>query len=120
MRLEHRPERWLSPVTPWVHRGVGASLWSATQFDPPMPHPEPGKGYPCWVIEHRGRELLFASREEMAHVADILGRRILPTSRDLGRDVQAVNSHWLSRLHTSFKPWKVRQEVVRLLDQARK
>jgi hypothetical protein len=118
MRIDYRRERWLSPVTPWVHAGVGASLWSATEFDPPMPRSLPGKGYPCWVLEHRGRELVFASPEEIAHAIDILGRRILPSPRDLGEAHGAVNAHWLSRLHTSFKPWKVRQELVMELKKA--
>ena len=87
-------------------------------FDPPMPHAIPGKGWPVWVIEHRGRELLFASPEEIDHAIDILGRKILPTTRDLGQPWRAVNSHWLSRLHSSFKPWKVRQELVKRLGQA--
>jgi len=29
-----------------------------------------------------------------------------------------VNSHWLSRLHSSFKSWKVRQELVKRLSHA--
>lgn len=118
MRIDYRPERFLSPITPWVHTGVDAPYWKATAFDPPMPPAVPGKGYPVWVLEHRGRELVFASPEEIAHVVDILGRRILPVTRELGKPHRAVNSHWLSRLHTSFKPWKVRQEVVRELKKA--
>lgn len=118
MRVDYRPERWISPVTPWVHKGVDASYWKATVFDPPMPPRVHGKGYPCWVLEHRGRELVFASPQEIDHVVDILGRKILPVTRDLGKPFRAVNSHWLSRLHTSFKPWKVRQELVKELRKA--
>ena len=70
------------------------------------------------MIEHRGRSLFSSSPEEIAHVIDILGRKILPTSRELGQPYLAVNSHWLSRLHTSFKPWKVRPEMVKRLSQA--
>ena len=80
-----------------------------------MPAPVPGHGYPCWVLEHRGHELVFASPEEMAHVAAVLAQRVLPQSRTLGLPLKAVNSHWLSRLHASFKPWTVRQQVVKRL-----
>lgn len=118
IRIDYSPERRLTPITPWVHKGVDAGYYKATIFDPPMPAPVHGKGYPVWIIEHRGRELYFASPQEIEHVADILGRKILPTSRELGQPHMAVNSHWLSRLHASFKPWKVRQELVERLKQA--
>jgi hypothetical protein len=109
IRIEYRDMPVLTPITPWVHRGVDASYWKATVFDPPMPSPVHGKGYPVWFIDHRGRSLVFASPQEIEHVIDILSRKILPSPRELGQPYLAVNSHWLSRLHTSFKPWKVRQ-----------
>jgi hypothetical protein len=115
IRIEYRDKPVLTPITPWVHRGVDASYWKATVFDPPMPSPVHGKGYPVWFIDHRGRSLVFASRQEIEHVIDILSRKILPSPRELGQPYLAVNSHWLSRLHTSFKPWKVRQELVKRL-----
>lgn len=118
IRIDYRPSRVVTPITPWVHKGVDAAYYKASVFDPPMPGPVPGKGYPVWIIEHRGRELYFASPEEIAHVIDILSRKILPTSRELGQPHLAVNSHWLSRLHASFKPWKVRQALVKRLQQA--
>lgn len=118
LRIEYSDKPMLTPITPWVHRGVDAPYWSATVFDPPMPRPVHGKGYPVWTLDHRGRSLVFASPEEMAHVIDILSRKILPSPRELGQPYLAVNSHWLSRLHASFKPWKVRQELVKKLKQA--
>lgn len=116
--LSYRETRPRTPITPWVHTGLDGSWWRASRFDPPMPGPVHGKGYPLWTLEHRGRSLIFASPEEIAHVVDVLGRRILPSSRELGRPHLAVNSHWLSRLHASFKPWKVRQEMVKRLKAA--
>jgi hypothetical protein len=118
VRLEHRPARSLSPLTPWVHTGVDGPYYRATVFDPPLPHPVHGKGYPVWFVEHRGRTIHFVSPQEIAHAIDILGRKILPVTRDLGKPHRAVNSHWLSRLHSSWKPWKVRQELVRRLKAA--
>lgn len=118
IRIEYRDKPVLTPITPWVHKGVDAMYWKATVFDPPMPKSIHGKGYPVWFIEHRGRSLVFASPQEIEHVIDVLGRKILPSSRELGQPHLAVNSHWLSRLHASFKPWKVRQDLVKRLKQA--
>ena len=67
IRIEYRPEPVLTPITPWVHKGVDAAYYTATVFDPPRPKPILGKGYPLWVIEHRGRSLFFPSPEEIAH-----------------------------------------------------
>jgi hypothetical protein len=118
IRIEYRDKRQITPLTPWVHKGVDAMYWTATVFDPPMPQPAPGKGWPVWVVEHRGRELVFASPQEIEHAIDVLSRKILPRPRELGKAHLAVNSHWLSRLHASFKPWKMRQELVKRLKQA--
>ncbi len=118
IRLEHSSTRQLSPLTHWVHVGVDGPWYKATAFDPPLPQPVPGKGYPVWLAEHRGRTIRFVSREEIDHAVDILGRKILPTPRDLGRRYMAVNSHWLSRLHSTWKPWKTRQELVKRLRAA--
>lgn len=81
-----------------MHRGVDTDHYWATQFDQPFPPPVPGKGYPAWALTHRGHELCFASPEEMAHVAEVLGQRVLPKPRILGAEQAAVNSHWLSRM----------------------
>ena len=118
VRIDYRSGPPVSPLTPWVHVGVNGPYYRATVFDPPLPHPVPGKGFPVWLVEHRGRTLQFISREEIEHAIDILGRRILPSPRDLGRRYLAVNSHWLSRLHSTWKPWKTRQELVKRLRAA--
>ena len=118
IRLEYRANPVRTPITPWAHRGVDGGYYHSTVFDPPLPRPVHGKGYPVWFIDHRGRSLVFASREEIEHVIDVLGRKTLPSSRELGQAYMAVNSHWLSRLHASFKPWKVRQELVKALRRA--
>ena len=115
IRMEYREKPGMSPLTPWVHKAVDGPYWKATVFDPPLPSPVHGKGYPVWFVDHRGRSLVFISRDEIEHAIDVLSRKILPSSRELGRPYMAVNSHWLSRLHASFKPWKVRQELVRRL-----
>jgi hypothetical protein len=51
----------------------------------------------------------------MAHVADVLGPRVMKRPRELGLEQSAVNSHWLSRMDKAWLSWKVRQEIVRKL-----
>ena len=117
VRLEYRPEPFHSPVSHWTHKAPPKKLFWRTQrneLTPPMPRPIPGKGYPVWVLENRGREIFFASPEEIAHVVDVLDRRVLPRTIDLARPT-SLNSHWLSRLHKSWKPWRVRQKMVAAL-----
>lgn len=118
VRCEHRPEPFRSPVSIWVHRQPPRTYWGncpRADLTPPMPSRILAKGYPVWVLEHRGRELTFASPQEIAHVIDILGRRVLPRTIDLGAPLGLVNQHWLSRLHKSWTPWPVRQRMVKAL-----
>ncbi|MBI1340939.1 hypothetical protein GC169_12130 [bacterium] len=114
-RKEHRPDPVRSPLTVWVHRGVDAPAYRATIFDPPLPGPAPSRGWPIWIVEHRGRELVFASPEEIRHAIDVLGRRVMPRARDLAGPHLPRNRHWLSRLHSSWKSWKVRQRLTKTL-----
>jgi hypothetical protein len=64
--------------------------------------------------------LVFVSPAEIVHAIDLLGRKILPVTRDLGMPNRAVNSHWLSRLYRIFKPWKVWQDMAKRLRAAPK
>lgn len=107
-----------TPVSRFVHRPLDGAFHAASQFEPPFPAEVPGKGWPAWVLEHRGHELVFASREEMAHVAEVLSQRVLAKPRRLGAAQSAVNSHWLSRMDKAWLSWKVRQEMVRRLADA--
>ncbi len=115
LRLEHVPAAPRTPVSRFVHRPLDGAFHTAAQFDPPFPPPVPGQGHPLWTLEHRGHELHFASPDEMAHVAEVLGARVLPKPRVLGAEQSAVNSHWLSRMDKAWLSWKVRQEIVRRL-----
>lgn len=117
LRLEYRPEPFHSPVSHWAHKAPPKTYFHRTprnQLTPPMPPLELGKGYPVWVLENRGHEIFFASPEEIAVVIDALSKRVMPRSIDLGRS-GSLNSHWLSRLHKSWKPWRTRQRAVALL-----
>lgn len=119
LRMEYRASPVRTPVGPSVHKAAPGQIWaSARVHTPPFPPRVPGKGYPVWILSHRGRELVFASPEEMAHVADVLGQKVLPRPWKLVGGARAFgmyNRHWLSRLHKSWTPWGVRQEVVKRL-----
>jgi hypothetical protein len=108
-----------TPVSRFVHKALDGPFHTATHFDPPLPPPVPGRGHPYWALEHRGQELYFASPEEIAHVIEVLGQRVLPKPGVLGAEQSAVNSHWLSRMDKAWLSWKVRQEIVRKLTDAR-
>jgi hypothetical protein len=118
LRVDHVPASPRTPVSRFVHRPLDGPFHAATQFEPPFPGPVAGKGHPFWVLEHHGHELHFASPEEIAHVIEVLGQRVLPKPRALGAEQSAVNSHWLSRMDKAWLSWKVRQEIVRKLTEA--
>ena len=86
-----------TPVSRFVHRPLDGPFHSATQFEPAFPGPVAGKGHPFWVLEHRGHELHFGSPEEIAHVMEVLGQRVLPKPRALGAQ-QAAVSRMVSRI----------------------
>ena len=113
--LTHDPAPVVSPLTRWVHKAPTGRYWAQTErasLSPPMPLPEPGKGYPLWEIAHRGHVLCFASPQEIAHAIEVLGQRVLPRPSDLAPAYGRANQHWLSRLHKVWTPWKVRQRLV--------
>ena len=116
LRLTQVAEAPRTPVSRFVHRPVDGAFHTAAAFEPPFP-PKGAEGFPLWTLEHRGHELYFASPEEMAHVADVLGARVMKRPRELGLEQSAVNSHWLSRMDKAWLSWKVRQEIVSKLTE---
>jgi hypothetical protein len=118
LSVRYQAEPVFTPVSRFVHRPLDGPFHTATRFDPPFPAAVAGKGHAYWVLEHRGHELYFASPEEIAHVIEVLGQRVLPKPRVLGAEQSAVNSHWLSRMDKAWLSWKVRQEIVRKLTEA--
>jgi hypothetical protein len=117
LRLDYTADPPRTPVSRFVHRPLDGAFHTATVFEPPFP-PKDAEGFPLWTLEHRGHELKFASPEEMTHVADVLGARVMKRPRELGLEQSAVNSHWLSRMDKAWLSWKVRQAIVsRLTDE---
>ena len=121
--MEYRPERVRSPLSFWVHRHLDADSWFyATEHDPPMPRGVPGRGWPIYLVEHRGQELFFASLEEIDHAVKVLGQKHLPTTLQLAEQVglpHFQHEHWLTKLSSSWKPWKIRKVLVQRLGEFR-
>ncbi|MCA8932314.1 MAG: hypothetical protein KDA49_07575 [Rhodospirillaceae bacterium] len=119
-RIEYRSTPTDSPLTYWVH-GTGGYQPPPNAARPAHAPPSiPGKGWPLFIVEHRGQRLWFASVAELDHAIDVLGRRHMPRSRDVaGYPGHDSNRHWLSRLPAAWKPWKVRAALVRELAKLR-
>lgn len=111
-----------SPISFWVHQQLDAEIWDqATQFEPPLPKPIPGRGYVHCIVEHEDNELHFASRQELEHVIAVLSQKLLPTNTQLSRKrltTHGPNSHWLSRFPVKSKSWASRQRILKKLTSA--
>jgi hypothetical protein len=123
--LRHHEERKFSPLSVWVHRGVGEDepAWiDGPEHSPPFPGGTPLKGYPYLIVTVLGFDLEFASGQELDHCIEILSRKNLPTSRALSRVRGAShgpNRHRLSRFPATLKLWAKRERIVSGLTSAR-
>lgn len=108
----------------WVHIEADGRHWSAAkQFEPPLPGPVPGKGFPTYFVEVDGFVFRFASLAELDACAAALSQKALPTSRCLSEERgtgYGPNNHWLSRLPKGVTSWRYRQRALRVLEKARK
>lgn len=116
-------ENWRSsPMSYWVHIEADGRPWhAASRFEPPLPSPVPGKGFPRFHVEFNGCTFEFASLDELRACIATLGQKLLPTTirlaRDRGGDM-GPNSHWLSWLPPKAKPWRYRQPAVAYLEKS--
>lgn len=121
LSITYSDKRVSGPLSFWVHKAIDSDIWDkATRYDPPMPAPVPGMGYPKYQIEYRGHALDFFSKEEINHCIEVLSKKVLPTTQALARksgypDYQHL--HWLTRWPGDIKSWKSRQEIIGLLAQ---
>ena len=118
-------EAWTpQPMSFWVHRETDGRSWRAAQaFDPPLPRPVAGKGFPIYFVEVDGFVFRFASLAELDTCVAILSQKLLPTSRRLSEERgtgYGPNNHWLSRMPKGTKSWRYREKAVRVLGEARK
>ncbi len=116
-------ERWEpSPMWYWVHRPAdGNPPYRSTTFEPPLPGPVPGKGYPRYHVEIDGFTFTFASLHELDACAELLSRKHLPSTYRLTRDsVSGPGSHWLSKLPSNVKSWRYREKATEYMRRARR
>ena len=121
--IEYHPTAPTTPMTPWVHRPTnGQPFYTAHAFDPPRPGPIGDRGYALYLVTVRDVTLEFSSLDELRHGIAVLERKLLPRLQDLAATVRAhagrANAHWLSRLPSALKPWRVREPTVAYLRQA--
>ncbi len=123
-RIIYNPKYTPTPLSYWVHQQVDDEVWmQATVFDPPIPRGIPGKGFPLLLVHVLGVELEFASIPEVEHMLVVFRQKNMPTSRQLSRqraDSHGPNSHRLSRLPASIKPWSKRARIIPVLEDALK
>jgi hypothetical protein len=122
--MEYRPERVHSPLSYWMHCPVDSDNWfSANEYDPSMPKQVPGRGWPIYLVEHRGRQLYFASHDEIDHAIDVLRRELLPTTQDLAERAgwpHFQHGHWLTKLSKFRKLWKIRKVLIDKLEESKR
>jgi hypothetical protein len=117
--IEYRPIRTHGPMTFWVHREADGKPWYRTKvYDPPLEPAIPAKGFPIMFVEYRDFTFLFTSLAELRVAIDVLGRKLLPTTRRLSHDRHSgmgPNRHWLGRLPGHVTPWRYREPAVAYL-----
>src|SRR5262245_11069889 len=109
-----------SPMSYWVHVEKDTRTpWSeATEFEPGLPPPVPGKGWARYFVEVEDCTLEFASLHELTECVRVLSMKPLPTSKRLAAQrggTAGPNSHWLSRLPAHIKSGPRKHRVVEYL-----
>lgn len=112
-----------TPLTFWVHvQKLECGSFDINNFDPPLSEVIGGKGFPELNVIFSGVELRFSSVHEVSHFISVMEKRNLPTTISLSLKRNSgvgPNGHWLSRLPSSLKPWKQREQLVKLLKTAK-
>ena len=118
-------ERYHSPMTYWVHKGVDEEnhrYADCLAFEPPLPPKDPLKGYPFLTVTVLSFDMVFASSDEMKHFIEVMQQKNLPTTTFLSEQRGVAigpNSHWLSRFPAKLKTWTKRQKLVDAVKKAR-
>lgn len=119
--IEYVPNWRFEPMAFWVHVEQDGRYWGKSGlFTPPAPVAVPHKGYPVLCVEFDGVVLRFSSAAQVWECMRVLRLKPLPTVRRLVAQRAAgggLNSHWLSRLPSRLKVPKVRDRLVRALEQ---
>lgn len=118
--IEYQSAPVTSPMTYWVHREADGKPWYLSKVhDPPFQPVVPAKGYPQFFVEYGDFTFTFASLAEVRAAIEVLGRKVLPTTRRLGAERgMGPNKHWLSRLPDRVMAWRYRQAAVEYIAKA--
>ena len=105
----------------WVHiESDGQPWYQAQAFQPPLPSPVPGKGYPYYKVEVDGFIFEFASLDEMDVCITTLSQKHLPsTDKETAARGTGPSPHWLNRLPAGVHAWRYRSKAVEYLRKAR-
>jgi hypothetical protein len=128
--IEYSDTYRMAPMSFWVHVEPAGNAWHwngvpsnpRTDYEPPLPCPVAGKGYPIYFVEVDRCTFQFASIAELDELVRVFSERVMPTSRRLSHERRAnfgPNGHWLSRLPSTAKSWKYRQKAVEVIQEAR-
>jgi len=122
-RIEYRAEYTPTPMSFWVHKHLGSEVWAdADAYEPSLPKPIPGRGFPILFVAVAEVELQFASMEEVDHFLSVVRQKNMPSTIALSRQRGAnhgPNAHWLSRLPARLKSWSRREKLIPLIQRAR-
>ena len=120
-QIHYRGTYTATPLSFWVHHNLDNEVWAeAKKFDPALPVPTPGKGWPMLSVTFGELSLHFASAQELHHFMLVISQNPMPTSADLckARGVDTlVDQHWLNRLPADAKTPKARREMFEYLVQ---
>lgn len=119
--IHYRDTYTATPLSFWVHHNLDNEVWAeAKKYDPPLPVPIPGKGWPMLSVTFGNLSLHFASAQELHHFMLVISQNPMPTSAELSkaRGVDSLaDQHWLNRLPTNAKSHKSRKEMFEHLVQ---
>ncbi len=116
-------ERWKrAPMSYWVHVQTDGEPWcNAHNFNPPLPKPVPGRGYPYYFVEINGFTFEFASLDELYVLIETFSKKLLPSNLKLSIERGAnygPSNHWLNRIPKETTPWRYRKKAVKYLQLA--
>ncbi|MEP2651750.1 MAG: hypothetical protein ABJH06_07110 [Paraglaciecola sp.] len=125
-KFEYLRNRRKTPISYWVHKGVGEQIngyvW-CKEFEPPFPKKKPTKGFPFLTVTVKGLEIEFASSYEIKHFLEVMEQKNLPTTRYLSNlrgTGYGPNNHWLSRFPSHLKSWAKREKIIDSVKRAKK
>lgn len=106
----------------WVHIPADEKHWSESQeFNPPVPSPVAGQGYPYYFVEIDGFTFEFASLAELRVLLETFSNKLLPSNLKLSVERGAnygPSNHWLNRIPKETTSWRYREKAIKYLQRA--